>query len=247
LHIPWQESFRLSLPKELRMSVTTVSTPAAHVRQNDSALAALEKRVLIWIAQRLPRAIGSDHLTLLGLVSMLAVGAAFALSSREPRVLYLVPGLLALNWFGDSLDGTVARVRDQQRPRYGYYVDHIVDIVGALALFSGLALSGGMQPSIALVLLAVYLAAMAEVFLATHVTHVFRLASFGFGPTELRIVLAIGALALVGRPMVKVPAVGPVPLFDLGGVVAIAGITVAFIAAAVRTSLALAREERTAR
>lgn len=230
------------------MTVTTVSTPtAAHARQNDSALAALEKRVLIWIAQRLPRAIGSDHLTLLGLVSMLAVGVAFAVSSRDPRVLYLVPGLLALNWFGDSLDGTVARVRDQQRPRYGYYVDHIVDIVGAVALFSGLALSGGMQPLIALVLLVAYLAAMAEVFLATHVTHVFRLASFGFGPTELRIVLAIGALALVGRPMVQVPAIGRVPLFDLAGVMAIGGITVAFAAAAVRTSLALAREERIAR
>ena len=116
-------------------------------------------------------------------------------------MLYLVPGLLALNWFGDSLDGTVARVRNRQRPRYGYYVDHVVDIVGAVALFGGLALSGGMQPLLAMALLVAYVAAMAEVFLATHVTHVFRLASFGFGPTELRLVLAVGALALVGRPL----------------------------------------------
>ena len=132
---------------------------------------------------------------------MLGVGLAFAASSRDPRVLYLVPALLALNWFGDSLDGTVARVRNRQRPRYGYYVDHVVDIVGAVALFSGLALSGGMHPLLAMALLVAYVAAMAEVFLATHVTHVFRLASFGFGPTELRIVLAVGALALVGRPI----------------------------------------------
>jgi archaetidylinositol phosphate synthase len=230
------------------MSVTTASTPpAAHARQNDSALASLEKRVLVWIAQRLPRLIGSDHLTLLGLVSMLAVGAAFAASARDPRVLYLVPFLLALNWFGDSLDGTVARVRDQQRPRYGYYVDHVVDVVGSVALFSGLALSGGMQPFIAMALLVAYVAAMAEVFLATHVTHVFRLASFGFGPTELRIVLAVGAVALVGRPMVQVPGVGGVALFDLGGIIATAGITLAFAASAVRTSLALAREERISR
>ena len=230
------------------MTVTTVSTPAAaHARQNDSALASFEKRVLIRIAPRLPRAIGSDHLTLLGLVSMLAVGAVFALSSRDPRVLYLIPGLLALNWFGDSLDGTAARVREQQRPRHGYYVDHIVDIVGAVALFSGLAVSGSMQPLIALALLVAYLAAMAEVFLATHVTHVFRLASFGVGPTELRIVLAIGALALVGRPMVQVPAIGRVALFDLGGAIAIAGLTVTCAATALRTSLALAREERIAR
>lgn len=227
------------------------SAPAApsgaHARQNDSALASLEKRVLVAFARRLPRAIGPDHLTALGLLSMLAVGAAFAASSVEPRILYLVPLLLALNWFGDSLDGTVARVRDQQRPRYGYYVDHVVDILGAVALFSGLALSGGMQPVIALALLVAYLAAMAEVFLATHVTHVFRLASFGFGPTELRIVLAVGALALVSRPMVQVPLVGRVPLFDLGGVIAIAGIATACLASAAHIARHLAREEQVRR
>ena len=116
------------------MPVTTVSTPTAvHARENDSPLALLEKRVLVWIAQRLPRCVGSDHLTLLGFAAMIGVGAAFAASSRDPQFLYLVPPLLAVNWFGDSLDGTVARVRNRQRPRYGYYVDHIVDIVGAWA------------------------------------------------------------------------------------------------------------------
>ena len=230
------------------MSLTTVPAPAgAHARHNTSPLAALEKRVLVAIARRLPRAIGSDHLTLLGLLSMLGVGAAFALSSRAPLVLYLVPLLLAMNWFGDSLDGTVARVRDQQRPRYGFYVDHVVDIVGAVALFSGLALSGAMSPLLAMALLVAYIAAMAEVFLATHVTHVFRLASFGFGPTELRIVLAVGALALVGRPLVQVPGMGRVALFDLGGAIALAGIVLAFVASVVHTAVALAREERIAR
>jgi phosphatidylglycerophosphate synthase len=178
---------------------------------------------------------------------MLGVGAAFAASSIEPRLLYLVPILLALNWFGDSLDGTVARVRDEQRPRYGYYVDHVVDIVGAVALFSGLALSGGMQPVIALALLVAYVAAMAEVFLATHVMRVFRLASFGFGPTELRIVLAVGAIALIGRPTVAVPLLGRVPLFDVGGVVAIVGIGAAFVTSAVRIARQLAREEQVRR
>lgn len=227
---------------------TTASAPTAvHARQNDSPLASLEQRVLVWIAQRLPRRIGSDHLTLLGLAAMIGVGAAFAASSREPRSLYLVPLLLAVNWFGDSLDGTVARVRNRQRPRYGYYVDHVVDIVGAVALFGGLAGSGSMQPVIAMALLVAYVAAMAEVFLATHVTHVFRLAAFGFGPTELRLVLAVGAVALVGRPIVQVPGIGGVALFDLGGVIATTGIAFAFGASAVRTARALAREERIAR
>jgi archaetidylinositol phosphate synthase len=227
------------------MTAPIATTPSAtHARQNDSPLASLEKRLLVWIAQRLPRAIGSDHLTLLGLTSMVGVGVAFAYSARDPRVLYLVPVLLAMNWFGDSLDGTVARVRNRQRPRYGYYVDHVVDVVGAVALFGGLALSGAMQPLIAMALLVAYVAAMAEVFLATHVTHVFRLASFGFGPTELRLVLAVGALALNGRPLVQVPGLGGVPLFDVGGVIATLGITLAFATSVLRTSVALAREER---
>lgn len=221
-----------------------VQAHAGHARHNASVLAALETRVLVWIAERLPRAIGPDHLTSLGLAAMVGVGAAFAASARQPALLYLVPPLLALNWFGDSLDGTVARVRNRQRPRYGYYVDHVVDIAGACALFGGIALSGGMRPLIALLLLAAYVAVMAEVFLATHVTRVFRLASFGFGPTELRLVLSAGAIALVGRPMVQVPLVGAVPLFDLGGAVAIVGLGAAFAASAVRTAKRLAAEER---
>lgn len=226
------------------MTPSATIAPATHVRQHRSVLAGLEKRLLIWIARRLPAWVSSDHLTALGLLSMGLVGAAFAWSARDPRVLYLVPGLLAVNWFGDSLDGTVARVRNRQRPRYGYYVDHVVDIAGAVALFGGMALSGAMQPVIALALLVAYIAAMAEVFLATHVTHVFRLASFGFGPTELRIVLAAGALALVGRPQVSVPWLGRVPLFDVGGIMAIAGISLAFVMASVNTARRLAREER---
>jgi archaetidylinositol phosphate synthase len=229
-----------------RPSPSRAPAQSDHARHNASALATIEKRVLIWIAERLPRAVGPDHLTVLGLASMAGVGAAFAASSRAPWVLYLVPALLALNWFGDSLDGTVARVRDRQRPRYGYYVDHVVDIVGACALFGGLAMSGGMRPVIALLLLVAYVAVMAEVFLATHVTRVFRLASFGFGPTELRIVLSIGAIALVGRPMVQMPWVGTVPLFDVGGAVAIVGLAAAFSVAAVRTAWRLADEERLA-
>ncbi|HTV02947.1 MAG TPA: CDP-alcohol phosphatidyltransferase family protein [Luteitalea sp.] len=225
-------------------AATTVTPTAAHTRHHGSVLATLEKRLLVWIAGRLPAWVSSDLLTGLGLVSMLLVGATFAASARDPRVLYLVPVLLLVNWFGDSLDGTVARVRNRQRPRYGYYVDHVVDIVGAVALFGGLALSGAMQPVIALLLLVAYIAAMAEVFLATHVTHVFRLASFGFGPTELRIVLAVGAIALVGRPTVSVPALGRVPLFDVGGTIAIAGIALAFLVSSVRTARQLAREER---
>ena len=213
-------------------------------RSSTGLLTGIERRVLVWIARRLPAAVTSDQLTALGFVSMFLAGVCFAILRDVPTAAWGVVTCLALNWFGDSLDGTVARVRNRQRPRYGYYVDHVVDIAGAVALFGGMALSGAMQPVIALALLVAYIAAMAEVFLATHVTHVFRLASFGFGPTELRIVLAAGALALVGRPQVSVPWLGRVPRFDVGGTIAIAGISLAFVMSSVQTARRLAREER---
>src|SRR5262245_40346858 len=109
--------------------------PAAHVRVHRSVLAAAEKRLLVWIATRLPRAITADHLTALGVVGTAGAGLAFAAARWTPWALAAVPAFLAINWFGDSLDGTVARVRNQQRPRYGFYVDHVVDLVNAVFLF----------------------------------------------------------------------------------------------------------------
>ena len=160
---------------------------AEHTREHRSVLAAVEKRALVAIAQRLPVAVNSDHLTALALLAMALAGAGFALSRWDVRALWIVVPALALNWFGDSLDGTVARVRHVERPRYGFYVDHVLDIVGATLLFAGLAASGFMTPWIALALLIAYLLVSGEVFLATSVRGVFRMSFSGFGPTELRI------------------------------------------------------------
>src|SRR4051812_7474894 len=104
-----------------------------HVREHHSVLAAAEKRLLLAIAHRLPGAVTSDHLTLLALASMGLAGVAYALGRGNPLWLWVVISALALNWFGDSLDGTVARVRRVERPRYGFYIDHVVDIVGITA------------------------------------------------------------------------------------------------------------------
>jgi archaetidylinositol phosphate synthase len=212
---------------------------AAHVREYRSPLADGEKRLLVWIAGRLPAWVTSDHLTLLGITSMLGVGAAFWLSRWYPLALVFVVVALALNWFGDSLDGTVARVRNRLRPRYGYYVDHVVDITGTLFLFGGLALSGHMTPIIALGLLVAYMMVSAEVYLATHAHGVFRMSFLGFGPTELRIVLGIGALYLLKTPHTNLFGLGTYLLFDVGGLVAIAGLALAFVVSTVRTTRAL--------
>src|SRR6188768_351762 len=121
-----------------------------HIREHHSVLAAAEKRLLVAMARRLPAAITSDHLTLLAFASMGLAGLGYALAFSDRRFLWLSIGALGLNWFGDSLDGTVARVRRLERPRYGFYLDHVVDIVGITALMAGLACSGFMTPVVAL-------------------------------------------------------------------------------------------------
>ena len=216
----------------------------SHVREHRSVLAAPEKRLLIFIAQRLPRAINSDHLTTLALLAMGIAGAAFAASRWDIRALWFVVIGLALNWFGDSLDGTLARVRHMERPRYGFYVDHVLDIAGATLLFGGLACSPFMTPIVALGVLIAYLLVSGEVFLATSVRGVFKMSVGGVGPTELRILLAAGTIALFRQPVVSV---GPltVPLFDAGGVIAATGLVVVFIVSVLRNATALAvAEER---
>jgi archaetidylinositol phosphate synthase len=115
-------------------------------RVQQSWVAAHEKRALLWLAARTPRWIGPDHLTALGLAAQLAAGACYMLAARNRYALLGVIFCLALNWLGDSLDGTLARARQQLRPRYGFYVDHMVDSFGALALMGGLALSGYIHP-----------------------------------------------------------------------------------------------------
>jgi archaetidylinositol phosphate synthase len=213
-----------------------------HVREHRSILAAAEKRLLIFIAERLPRSINSDHLTTLALGAMALAGSAFAAARWDRRALWLVVVALALNWFGDSLDGTLARVRRTERPRYGFYVDHVLDIAGTTLLFAGLACSPFMTPVVALALLVAYLLVAGEVFLATAVRGVFRMSVGGIGPTELRIVLAAGTLALFHDPHISLGAL-TVRLFDFAGAITAAGLIAAFVVAAVRNTTALAVAE----
>ncbi len=221
-----------------------VEAHQTHVREHASLLADVEKRTLVWLARRMPAWINSDHLTLLGLAAMLLAGAAFWASSRSRYALPVVVIALALNWFGDSLDGTLARVRNCQRPRYGWYVDHVIDIFGTSFLLGGLALSGYMNPIVALLLLAVFMMVEAEVFLATHSHGVFRLAFMKLGPTELRILLAIGTMFLLYKPWVRIAGIGPFRLFDIGGVVAIGGLAFTLTISAIRNTRALYKAER---
>jgi archaetidylinositol phosphate synthase len=219
--------------------IAITAPTARHSRVHTSLLAAAEKRALVWIAERLPRGVNSDHLTALGAVAMVGAGGAFAAAPVLPWSPALVPLFLFVNWFGDSLDGTVARVRNQQRPRYGFYLDHVVDIVNASLLFGGMAVSGLVSPWIAGALLVVYLLLAAESFLATHALGVFRISFSGFGPTELRILLAVGAVAAMVNPIVRPLGVGEFLLLDVGGFFGLVGMLGAFVISAARNTRAL--------
>lgn len=210
-------------------------------RIQESAVATLEKRTLIWLAARIPARINSDHLTALGFVAQLAVGASYALARYNQ--LWLLAGIcfLALNWFGDSLDGTLARVRNQQRPRYGFYIDHMLDSFGSVALMGGLALSGYMSPAIAIGLLVLFLLLLIQSYLATYTLGEFRMSFWSFGPTELRILLAMGNLALFRWQTVLH---GRYRLFDFGGVIGIIGMTAMLLFFTAKNIVRLYNEER---
>ena len=213
-------------------------------RKQLSMLARVEKKTLIWLAQRLPAWVNSDHLTLLGIVAMCVAGLLYWAARWESRALLGVIVALAINWFGDSLDGTLARVRNRLRPRYGFYVDHITDAIGTSFLMGGLALSSYMNPFLALGLLIVYLLLSIEVYLTTYTIGSFHLSFWSFGPTELRLLLCIGNLALYLRGPMGNLFGREFRIFDVGGMIGIAGMGLMLIWSALRHTRQLYEAER---
>ena len=200
-----------------------------------------ERRILLWIAPRLPRVVHSDHLTALALAAMALAGAAYWLAATHVWALWLVNVALAVNWFGDSLDGTLARVRQRQRPRFGFYIDHVVDAAGTVFLIGGMALSGYLTPLLALGIIAAYFLLMIEVYLATYCLAEFRMSVFRVGATELRLLLMLGnAATVLLHPSPDTRAFGiDARLFDLAAIPIIAGLILAFTRSTIQHSRAL--------
>ncbi len=210
------------------------------VREHNSVLAASEKRLLVRMAGRLPAWVNSDHLTFTGAAAMLGIGACYWAGGGA--LLMVIP-LLVVNWFGDSLDGTLARVRKQERPRYGYYVDHVLDAIGFACLFGGLMLGGHLSIPIGLAFLAAYYLLVAEISMATHARGTFKMAFMKVGPTELRIILSAGTIQLMRSDYVAIFGHQWL-LFDIGAAVAAAGVLIAFAVSALKNGIALYQEER---
>lgn len=211
-------------------------------RIQQSLVANLEKQALVWLAKRTPPFVNSDHLTALGFFAQCLAGACYLLTRWHRQALLWGSIFLLLNWLGDSLDGTLARVRACERPRYGFYVDHITDTVAAFFLMGGLAMSGFVYPAIAIGLLIAFLMLSIESYLATYSIGKFQLSHWKFGPTELRLLLIAGNLAVFHNPAVTVFGTHW-RLFDFGGAIGIAGMSLMFVITSGRHTIQLYKHE----
>ena len=242
-----------SFPREARPDVSEGSRAIPQVQEEfrdaariqQSLLAAVEKRCLVWLARRLPAWVKPDHLTALGFTAMILAGVSYALARVWAPSLMVVNIWLAVNWFGDSLDGTLARVRQCQRPRYGFYVDHIIDSLGALFLIAGLALSGYMSGWVAVGLLLSFYLLSINAYLATYTLGAFHLSYWKFSPTEIRILLAAGNTVALLRPTVRLIPFHP-RFFDVAGAIAIVSMVAGLAVSIARNTITLYRLERPA-
>jgi archaetidylinositol phosphate synthase len=246
MHMKQLATERSHLPqgKQVQIGSAAKSAPSFRdaTRIQESITSSAERKVLLWLAVRIPSGINSDHLTLLGFVAMFLAGVSYSIARWHRVGLLLATFFLAVNWFGDSLDGTLARVRNCQRPRYGFYVDHIIDSFGALFLIGGLALSTYIDWRIAAAMLIAFLLLSIETYLATYTLGTFRLSFALFGPTEIRILLALGNAVLWFQPRVTIPGFHS-RLLDFGGLLAACGMLLMAIVAAIWHTRDLYRQE----
>ncbi|MGE3373843.1 MAG: hypothetical protein AB7O37_09930 [Vicinamibacteria bacterium] len=213
----------------------TLAVPLAR-RELHSLTAEAEKRLLVGIAGRLPAWVTSDRLTALGALGLAGAGLCYRLVPLSSLALVGVNLFLFVNWFGDSLDGTLARVRRCERPRYGFYLDHVVDAFGALMLLAGLAGSALVPAALAWALLVGYLVLQIEIALKAHAAGVFQIAFGGVGGTELRIALAALNFAVLARPDASA-------LFEAAAWLALAAIGATLAIDTLRTAALLRRRE----
>jgi archaetidylinositol phosphate synthase len=213
-------------------------------REPSFLLAKPEKRLLTWIAARLPRWILPDDMTALGVLAALGVAVAYQLSNDSLAWLWVASGLLVLQWLGDSLDGTLARVRRIERPTYGYYLDHLVDAIATAAIGIGLGLSPLMLLSIGTLIVVAYLILSINVYLESYAFGRFSIGYGLIGPTEIRLILiALNTIVALGAGLDFVIADLELTLFDVIGLAIAATMIALLLGRAARNLRALARKE----
>ena len=220
------------------------SAATSHSRSKTFLLAGLEGRALGWLAPRLPARVMPDHLTALGVLAALGIAASYVLSNEHPAWLLVATALLAVHWFGDSLDGTLARVRKTERPTYGYYLDHLVDGLATAAIGIGLGLSPHMLLATGLLIVIAYLLLSINTYLETSAFGVFELGYGRFGPTEARVGLAALNVAMLCGLSFDTTVLGnDVSVLDAFGLAIAVGMVAMLLARAFKNLRVLAERE----
>ncbi len=216
-----------------------------HTRVNTTLISVVEKKALLWLASRMPTWVVPDTLTFIGLAASVLIFASYALTYFDTRFLWLASIGFVIQWFGDSLDGTLARFRKIERPRYGFFVDHIIDSISEVLIFVGLGLSPFLRFDLALIALVCYLLATIYVYLSTYVNGIFRISYSGIGPTEMRLIaiLANTVVFFTGNPTVHF-SIATLTLYDLIVTVVVGIIIVLFLYYSVNTAMYLSLEDR---
>jgi len=215
-----------------------------HKRVNNMLLGPLERPALQWLAKRMPGWVTPDVLTGIGVVAAIMIFVGYWLTNLSPWWLWFVNLGFVLNWFGDSLDGTLARFRKIERPKFGFYIDHTVDAVAEFLTIIGIGMSPYLRLDIAAFALIGYLLVSVHVYVRTAVDGVFKISFSTIGPTEMRVIIMLVNVAVFfrGNPSVTLPFVGQTTAFDIVGVLLAIGMGVAFLVSSTQEGLRLARE-----
>lgn len=215
-----------------------------HTRVNRALLSRFEPKVLAWLAKRTPAWVTPDHLTGLGFFGTLLIGASYILTNQSPAFLWFASLGLVINWFGDSLDGTLARYRKIERPRYGFFVDHTIDALGEVIIMIGIGLSPYVNFDIALIALIGYLLLGTLVYILTYIRNEFRISYAGLSPTEVRLILILTNVLVFFIGDVKVRTIlGTYSIYDFVLIALIVLLFSIYIVMTYTNAVQLAKEE----
>lgn len=217
---------------------------APHTRINDILLGPLERPALLWMAQRMPRWVTPDVLTGIGVFASVIIFVSYWLTTYDRNFLWLASFGFVLNWFGDSLDGNLARFRHIERPKYGYFIDHTVDAFSELLVGLGIGLSPYVNFELALLALIGYMLMSVLVYITTYVKGVFQISYSKIGPTEVRLILIIAntIIYFVGNPLVCTPF-GEITVYDSLAVLIAVVLFILFIVMTFKQAAELAKLE----
>ena len=216
-----------------------------HKRVNDILLGPLERPALLWLSAHMPAWVTPDILTAVGVIGALVIFTGYVLTNLHPGFLWLASLGFVINWFGDSLDGSLARYRKIERPQYGFFIDHVVDAANEVIIFLGLGLSPYVRFDLACLALIGYLMLSVLVYIRTCVKGEFVISYQGLGPTEVRVlaIIANTLIFLLGNPLLTITNI-TLTVYDWLVILVIALLAIIFVVSAVNQARVLSKVDR---